>query len=756
MGVTINPLGPPFDFTGASGGGGGTIGGSIAAPQVAFGTAANTIGGEAAFSYNSTTNILTVEREILSGGSGSTTVLDITQADASPYAIHFVNTTAGGADFSAMWVGDTGDFNIVGPDTLWFFGDNAAQHWTFQPSVVISATVACPDGSGLRVNRTLVANGLENQSGAAIFVDTAGFDTINDLYGLYVRNSATGNSVVPEQTGIYLSPQVNDTAVITGAGYGVWYAPVAKAAGATLPLIYGFYSDDLTPVGATLAYYSWFDSRGVMRVREDPYDGAGNEQAILSLYNPRFTKYTAGATNFERVVQQWNTNVLEYGTEAGGTGTLRDVRFIGADFLFAGAVRPNADDGAALGSASLRWSDLFLAEGGVIDWDNGDVTITQTNNVLAVAGTTSVTFDGAISAASTATLGTAAGTTGAALFKGTTSGTVTLSVADTAGTWTMKLPTTAGTNGYSLTTDGSGNTTWTNVSGGSGATTALDNLASVAINTALLLGTSDAAALGSGTKMWSDLFLASGAVINYNNGDVTETHSSGTLTIGGSASNGVNLTLAAGGTSRSSLSITPGTLMTTPGDGAIEMDADCLYACTDAGNRGYVPVMQMIRQHADRAAFANDTNQQKIFDSVTNGTLTLETGTYFFDGVIQCKGMSATSGNLKFSIIGAGGATLANILWHSNGIDAANEGVTTSSGISSIQGTQTAANIATASIATVCTFHVYGSFELTVAGTIIPSIAQTTATTTAVITAGSYLQFRRVGATTAVSVGQWT
>jgi hypothetical protein len=68
--------------------------------------------------------------------------------------------------------------------------------------------------------------------------------------------------------------------------------------------------------------------------------------------------------------------------------------------------------------------------------------------------------------------------------------------------------------------------------GGSGfATAALDNLSSVAINAALVLGTSDAFALGSATKMWSDLFLASGAVINFNNGNVTLTHSAGVLTI---------------------------------------------------------------------------------------------------------------------------------------------------------------------------------------------------------------------------------
>ncbi len=66
----------------------------------------------------------------------------------------------------------------------------------------------------------------------------------------------------------------------------------------------------------------------------------------------------------------------------------------------------------------------------------------------------------------------------------------------------------------------------------SGATTALDNLASVAINTALLPGVDDSIALGSLTKQWSDLFLGSGAVINFNN-DITLTHSADTLTFAG-------------------------------------------------------------------------------------------------------------------------------------------------------------------------------------------------------------------------------
>lgn len=120
--------------------------------------------------------------------------------------------------------------------------------------------------------------------------------------------------------------------------------------------------------------------------------------------------------------------------------------------------------------------------------------------------------------------------TGTLKFNGATSGTVTVQSAAAAGTWTLTLPTTDGNSGEFLQTNGSGVTTWA-VPAGTGANTALSNLAAVAINTTLLPGSNDGAALGSGTLSFSDLFLASGAVVNFANGNSVITHSSAVLTV---------------------------------------------------------------------------------------------------------------------------------------------------------------------------------------------------------------------------------
>lgn len=63
-------------------------------------------------------------------------------------------------------------------------------------------------------------------------------------------------------------------------------------------------------------------------------------------------------------------------------------------YTFDAVVKPSANDAAALGASGTAFSDLFLASGGVIDFNAGDVTVTHASNSLALAGAASgYTFD---------------------------------------------------------------------------------------------------------------------------------------------------------------------------------------------------------------------------------------------------------------------------------------------------------------------------------------------------------------------------
>ena len=117
-----------------------------------------------------------------------------------------------------------------------------------------------------------------------------------------------------------------------------------------------------------------------------------------------------------------------------------------------------------LDRASTNYGIYFAGTSGASRqgiWWNGDV------NLYRSAADTLRTDDAFISGstitgASSLTLGANGGTTGSVLMRGTTSGTVTVTVASAAGTWSLTLPTSGGTNGYVLKTDGSGTTSWGN------------------------------------------------------------------------------------------------------------------------------------------------------------------------------------------------------------------------------------------------------------------------------------------------------
>jgi hypothetical protein len=139
-----------------------------------------------------------------------------------------------------------------------------------------------------------------------------------------------------------------------------------------------------------------------------------------------------------------------------------------------GNIVPKTTDGSSLGTSTLQFSDLFLGEGAVINWDGGDFTATQTNNLLALSGGNTRVDRLEVDSAND--------------YVDVDTDLKVVAAAD-------------------ITLDPGGN----NVKPGS------DN----------------ADALGVSGTAWSDLFLGDGAVINFNAGDVTATHSSNLLSIAG-------------------------------------------------------------------------------------------------------------------------------------------------------------------------------------------------------------------------------
>ncbi|MCP3684640.1 MAG: hypothetical protein GY861_18390 [bacterium] len=165
------------------------------------------------------------------------------------------------------------------------------------------------------------------------------------------------------------------------------------------------------------------------------------------------------------------------------------------------------------------------------EWkDNSSTLMTSISGIGTV---TAPIFDTGVAAAGvtlTATTLAADGTDAAIDITITPKGNAGIVLPDAAGapgTTTNKLYQTGGV----LYFDG------VSLEGAGGASAALDNLASVAINTTLVSDTDNTDALGTAAIGWSDLFLGNGSVVTWSTApstaDVTLTHSANALTFAG-------------------------------------------------------------------------------------------------------------------------------------------------------------------------------------------------------------------------------
>lgn len=149
------------------------------------------------------------------------------------------------------------------------------------------------------------------------------------------------------------------------------------------------------------------------------------------------------------------------------------------------------------------------------------------------------------------------------------------------------------------------------------------------------------------------------------------------------------------------------------------------------------------------------TATQQIFNTTTNGALTLTPGRYLYTLRLALTAMSATSGNLGFNVLGAGTASVTSS--DSFGFATGQENyLTTGTQSGKYFSSSTTAPIATAATSTSWVGEIRGLIGVSSAGTIVPSINLQTAAAASVV-AGSHFFCQRIGGNINEDyLGPWT
>jgi len=208
------------------------------------------------------------------------------------------------------------------------------------------------------------------------------------------------------------------------------------------------------------------------------------------------------------------------------------------------------------------------------------------------------------------------------------------------------------------------------------------------------------------------------------------------------------LTLIAGTSAIAPLKFTSGTSLTTAAAGALEYDGTAFYASMAASTRGVLSTAQWAVL-SSAYTLTSQTAAQKLFNSSTNGAVTLPVGTYEFECEFSLTAMSATSGSFGFAL---GGAATFTQEWTA---------IADKSALAVAASPQmtfnTAANttLATASIATTGVARVRGIIRVTVAGTVIPQVSLGVAAA-AIVGVNSFFRIAQIGGSSVTTVGNWS
>lgn len=221
--------------------------------------------------------------------------------------------------------------------------------------------------------------------------------------------------------------------------------------------------------------------------------------------------------------------------------------------------------------------------------------------------------------------------------------------------------------------------------------------------------------------------------------------------------NGQTFILGAGTASVAALKMTTGVNLTTPTAGAFEYDGKVFYVTSLANERNIIGSKQYLIQGADRTG-NNSNTAQKVFDTATNGAITVTAATTYrfelFFYMIRSAGTTAHTTGISFG----GTATLTSFLANTIGVSntsAAGTSVFLNGIMSSAANYTVTASSNSASEN--CWIKVNGIIRVNAAGTIIPQFTYSAAPGGApTIKANSYFFLEIWGTNTQNSVGNWS
>jgi len=228
------------------------------------------------------------------------------------------------------------------------------------------------------------------------FLESTNIDEANvDLTG---SDGIVGKSTAQTMTGLKTFESTSDTAgIVEVAQFGRDPSTATQVANDGGRLV--FYTDDGGGTESDIAYVDWVlttATAGSEVGRLDFYVAAtGAPASQVQIRDGSITPTTTDDISLGTTALNFSDLFLDSGAvinfDSGDVVITHSANALaisgGTSYTVDALFSPATNDAAALGTTSLGFSDLHLATGGVLNWANGEVTITETDgNTLTIAG----------------------------------------------------------------------------------------------------------------------------------------------------------------------------------------------------------------------------------------------------------------------------------------------------------------------------------------------------------------------------------